>query len=227
VSINWRAHRERWGRRAFLAASLGLGLVLGSGVAWAYWTISGAATAPQLESGSFDLTVGPTTGTEYLVSGGGSFQWSDFTVSDLFPGESQAFSLMVGNNSVGAHAGMSVAVAVAGQQSGFVSADNLTEYLTLQVFAPATAAPSSAALGGRHGSCSGTALTAPIGFTTISTDPANPTALGEFAVGSPASGSTATELCAVVAVTSGMPQPATAPTASFTLVLSATQTHQN
>lgn len=97
---NFKKLRARWTRRLFLAVSLALGLVLGSGVAYGYWNVTGQRNlvGATLTSGTFDLTVGPSGG---LAGTSNAYTLTMSDVSNLFPGESVAQSIVVNNASTG------------------------------------------------------------------------------------------------------------------------------
>jgi len=213
--------KERVMGRAVLAASLAVGLVAGSGVAWGYWTTSAtSAGIPTIESGTFDLRVSQTDPTpsatdfEGLAGADGSFSWDAFNISGLYPNESYAQSLAVANAGAGDHAGMNVTVAVSGSLSGFADGD-----LLVTAYSGGTASNPSAAAGARRGTCSGTALNStPVAVTGALTN------VGTFSV-PPLQAST---LCVVVTVSGTMAQPTSdaPPTANLSFTLSADQTYQ-
>ena len=202
---------DRLLRRALLACSLAIGLVMGSGIAFAYWQFDGQIDLTQisqpLTTGTFDLTAGPSSGTEALAGPGGTYQWDAFNVGNLYPGESQAQSLVVRNSGNG---NMSVAVTGSATQSGF------DQYLTVTVYASPSAATNAAPSNNtRSGSCAGNS----IGLTSadIMAAGANLGTLPTLAPGA------TTNLCVVITVAADMPQPSAAPTANLTFGLTATQ----
>ncbi len=78
------ARRERVARRLVLAASLAVGLMLGGGIAWAYWTATATARGPgPLRSGTLTLTV--------------ENDLADLAISPAWPGSSDSDDALVRN----------------------------------------------------------------------------------------------------------------------------------
>ena len=85
---------RRPARRAVLVLALTLGLLTGSGAAWAFW--SGAATfsASPLQSGTLDLVV---TGASGALAGPGGSATFGLTLTAATPGRAASSTVTVGN----------------------------------------------------------------------------------------------------------------------------------
>lgn len=146
-----RAWRFGQGRTRALV-SLGALAVLGVTSTMAYWTDTASITTPTLQSGSLDLTAGPTTGAENLVgTGPNSWSMTAFTISDMVPGESLSRTIVVRNSGTAAFRFNGVITSTTNQLSSG------TTGLLVQVYDNATAATAtgSQATGNRGGACTG------------------------------------------------------------------------
>lgn len=87
------ARKERVVRRLVLACSLALGLMLGGGIAWAYWsaTVTTAGPAP-LTSGTFDLQISFGGGAPELVGPGGTVELAALSAAGTGMGPGQSLS---------------------------------------------------------------------------------------------------------------------------------------
>jgi len=208
---NARPHSSlsaRWLRRGFLAFSLALGLVLGGGISWAYWTITATAPVPTpLQAGGIDLTVTDAAGNQGLAGANGSFTWAPAAISNMYPGETFAQTLTIKNSSQG-NASLDVTIdSFTANTSAFVSADGTTNYLTVTAYALGSTGTTSGLIGARGGpagSCSGSPIALPA-TTTLAAPGAS------------------TTICVQATLSSAIPAPVSG-SASFTLSLSARQT---
>ena len=162
------APRRRAARRADstsrstrIKAVLCLGVVvcLGTTGTWASWSDKGTITGAAIQTGTLDLTAGPTTGAENLVGAGSTngsdaasnWDYSTLGITDMTPGESISKMVVVRNSGTAA---FTVNGTVTTTTNDLTSG---TAGLQVQVFDQATGATSStnATTGFRTAACTG------------------------------------------------------------------------
>jgi len=145
---------RRWFGRGRTRALLSLGVLATLGIATttAYWTDEATINAGTIQSGTLDLSAGPTSGAEHL-GGTGPNTWSSalLTISNLVPGESIASTFVVRNSGTAA---LRFNATVRSTSNALTS--GITG-LRVQVFDNATTATNggSQSTGNRSGSCTG------------------------------------------------------------------------
>ncbi len=151
-----RTPRWRFGQGR-TRALLGLGAltVLGATATMAYWTDEATIGSSTIQTGTLDLTAGPTTGSEFLTgTGPNTWSYSAYTISDMVPGESLSRTFVVRNSGTAAFRFNATA------QSSTNDLTSGTSGLKLEVYDSSTAAAAtgSQANGNRAGACSGGSL---------------------------------------------------------------------
>lgn len=148
-----RMPRWRFGQgRTRALVSLGALLLLGTTGTMAFWTDEAMIITSPIQSGTLDLTAGPTTGTENLTgTGPNSWTYSAFAISDLVPAESLSRTVVIRNSGSAAFNFNATITS---------STNNLTsggQGLLVQVYDNSTAATptGSQANGNRAGLCTG------------------------------------------------------------------------
>lgn len=129
--------------------------MLGATGTMAYWTDEATVVTSSIQTGTLDLTAGPTTGAEFL-SGTGPNSWSftAFTMSDIVPNESLSRTVVVRNSGSAAFRFNATVV---------TSTNDLTSGsagLQVQVYDNSTAATATGSQtnGNRAGDCTGGTL---------------------------------------------------------------------
>lgn len=207
-----RRGRRRWFGRGRTRALLSLGVLacLGVTATSAYWTDTATLDAGTVSSGTMDLQLQLPRSTsvwEY-VGPGGTLTDTTLAISNLTPGESQAFNLAarnVGNPPLG----YTATVAQAGTWT-YVNTP-----ITVRFYAAAAARATNISTYPRTGTCTGTAL----GTAAVTVAPAAATVIPARTLASGAS----EQLCLVVAMVTTAANENQGKTGSLALAFTATQ----
>lgn len=157
-----RRRRAWFGRgRTRAVLSLGIVLALGAVATSASWSDTATVTSGPIGSGTMDLQlqVPRSTTTWELVGTGGSLTDTSLAISDLTPGESQAFNLAARN--VGQPT-LTYSATVSQASPWSYSGDPIQ----VRFYAGAVARATNTSAYPRSGSCSGTALGAAVTVTS-------------------------------------------------------------